>query len=850
MDLASELAAKLAKKTSAKSNTEVTEPTVSNIIQEPAQTSNTPKEQFNKPTKSLFDDSDESENDDLFEATKPTNVESKAKSLFDNVEEENEDIFENKEVEKTDLKTTVEVPTEKPKPNLPSGAKSIFGGNLQSDLKKQLKVRSGLFDSSEDEQENEKEPEPLQEPKKDESKPQPSTDQKVTLSKTDNKKNISLFDDDEDKDDDLFSSAKKLPQSNQLVKKPASLFDDDSEDAQIEKETKVTQKQINESSKTKYNKSLFDDEEDDLFESGKKTEISKTAIVKEVSKTKSLFDDDDDDKEVPIIPTNTIGYSDPKNEIQKRVPLLKEEGLEKTSQSVETTKPTNETQKKSMFSSDEDELFSSSKKPLIVNKNQQNDNLFAELSKKMEKPIDKPVAKSIFSESEEDDLFKSKDKISVPSKNTIDSTNKVKDNIIIQSTRIEVNPLESNKQKNPLLNDISDNDEDLFASKPKLKEPEVSQKNIEKEEKPKLPSDSNEDDDIFFANKKNLNKEQNKETTLPIKSKNPQFDSNEDDDDIFTSKSKIESKEVLKVSKVDDLNVSKIPQNIEANPSKVNSPSPITFPPSDNESNSDTDDLFTPKTKVEAQKESPENKISKLNDKITINPAALIPGERPTPKQNIKENEPNEEKPIESSESVVKNIRNSAFINPAALLPGARPTLPRQTKQNDFSTDGHNEEKSSEEIKTIRDQNDLFDLDVDRTFNDQSVRSVQKDRLKVAQKKRPPTNRRSNINENSDLFGNEPSEPKSEINQLKTEEPKIIPSKELSSIISDEDDFLKAKDNQKPQQQKNNLDSIFADDTDLFADSSLFAKPPKKTAEPAKEIKKPKIKVELDDGKS
>jgi hypothetical protein len=849
MDLASELAAKLAKKASTKSNDDMLEQKLPVIpppvTHEPVKGLVKPKEQINKPTKSLFDDSDESETDDLFKTSKPNRTESKVKSLFDDDKKEIEETFEDKEDE---TEVNKEIPIEKPKPNLPSGAQSIFGGNLQSDLKKQLKIRSGLFDSSGDDEENEKQPEPLPKPK-DESKQQPQAKNVVAQSKPDTKKKISLFDDDDndDKEDDLFSSASKLPQTNKSIKKVTSLFDDENE-SDIKQETKSAAKESSESSKIINNKSLFDDEEEDLFESTKKTEVLKVtaAASKEVPKTKSLFDDDDDDKEEPILSKTASNQSNLQIEVQTKAPLISDENTQETNKKTETPKPTYQSQTKSLFSSDEDDLFSTTKKPLILNKNQKSDNLFAELSKKIEKPM--VSTKSVLSDS----LIKSN---SEASEAIIEPTKEVKESISSQSTKTEVKP------KNPLLFDSPGDDDDLFTFKTNPKEPITTQKGLKNQEKLSIFSDSTEDDDIFTSKQKILTQEPKEETTVSTKLKNPLlFDSNEDDDDIFAPKYNVVKKditkeEITKEIKIEDSNslASKISQKIEENLSKTISHSPITFPPSDYENDSETDDFSTPKPKHEAEKESPNIKsVSKLNDKITINPAALQPGAKPPPELKIKENESNEEKPKENVESVVKNIRNSAFINPAALLPGARPTLPKLIKQSDASTHNLHEENSPNEVKKQKDSNDMFDLDVDRTFNDQSVRSVQKDRLKVAQKKRPPTNRRSNINENSDLFGSESIETKSEFNERKKEEPKITPSKELFTKATSEDELFVTKDNQKPQQQKNNLDSIFADDTDLFTDSDLFAKPTKKpteTVKEVKEVKKSKPRVDFDDGK-
>jgi hypothetical protein len=196
-------------------------------------------------------------------------------------------------------------------------------------------------------------------------------------------------------------------------------------------------------------------------------------------------------------------------------------------------------------------------------------------------------------------------------------------------------------------------------------------------------------------------------------------------------------------------------------------------------------------------------------------------------------------------------------LNPANLLPGARPLNP-----NKGST-----------IQKI-DDNDPYGLEVDRTFTDQSIRNVQKDRINVAQKKRPPSNR-PRVEASND-FGFDIETPKKVADKPKiVEEEDLLkqpkssegktkalidddldlfkPTKTVTQIKSlDESTKLKPEDNDlfpndsvlknKPveakavdsKKKKSNLDSAFNDDLDLFADVSLLGK----TSENKKEKEK------------
>jgi hypothetical protein len=281
--------------------------------------------------------------------------------------------------------------------------------------------------------------------------------------------------------------------------------------------------------------------------------------------------------------------------------------------------------------------------------------------------------------------------------------------------------------------------------------------------------------------------------------------------------------------------------------------------PLDLENETTDDDLFKPVVK----KTSPEvvSSIKSIQNSLAFNPASLLPGGKPHNLNKINEvsnkkdddllNETTDDdlfKPVVKKAtpevvSSIKSIQNSLAFNPAALLPGGKPQ--NLNKIN--------------EVETKKDD-DPFSLDVDRTFNDQSIRNAQKDRIKVAQKKRPPKGRAVrtedpvDVNDNIDFGFDEPliqpAQPKEEPLVKPKDEPLFKDTKSSLDLNNDDLDLFKTTTSipksvapiDSPvvtKKEKSKLDKAFDDDIDLFADVSLLTNKETKSVveqQPATEI--------------
>ena len=173
--------------------------------------------------------------------------------------------------------------------------------------------------------------------------------------------------------------------------------------------------------------------------------------------------------------------------------------------------------------------------------------------------------------------------------------------------------------------------------------------------------------------------------------------------------------------------------------------------------------------KITTEDKKPEAKLQKLNNEEE--------NDLFKPKVSIKavlENESNE------SVSSIKALQKNLSLNPSNLLPGSKPpqSLNKSLQKVDENVEigRKNTLTSTTETKT---SDDTFNLDVDRTFNDQSIRNAQKDRIKVAQKKRPPSVRAARVevpvdekkqdkinfgfdDDDTDLFSKKPTQQSSE----------------------------------------------------------------------------------------
>ena len=773
----------------------------------------------------LFDDDDEDEG--LF---KPKTSKSLKKSNFFNDSEDDDDGEDKKpeKEEKTNAETVDEDEEEAPvvsKPKLPPGAKSLFNTNqqLESALQKRFnpekeEKKSSLFDDDEDDD--------LFKPKK-QPQQQPVAAKKEETTATTKPKN--LFDESEE-EDDLFSPKSKKPETK---KGTESLFDND-DDLFNKKPTGAKIQNKNEKSDNLFselNKKLTNDP---LNASKPPPEVVPSSTVNEKKVDKKLDIDDDDD---------LFSSSKPKPNDQTK------------------TKPP---QSSTLFddeSDDDGDLFSA--KPQSKNDEPKTNEKVADEIKEPVKPKLPPGAKSMFNtnqqlesalqkrfnpekeenkilldDDEDDDLFKPKKQ---PQAVKVEAAKPSKPTSADQDDLFKPKPQQPKvvTKEEPLVKPppitLSDNsDDDLF--KPK--------KPVPLKVEPKVKQISSEDEDLFATKNNEAKIEVKKATDSPLFTNKAEDD---DDDDLF---SKLPSKaEPVKIQNKNENLLAELNKKLTV----VSDPLGVLKqdPPQP------SDDLV--KTKPFEENTSP---IKALQKNLQLNPTNLLPGAKAPIQPQINEDVSKVELAEEKTTSSIKSLQKNLLLNPANLLPGARPLNPNR---------GSTMQKM--------DENDPYGLEVDRTFTDQSIRNVQKDRIKVAQKKRPPSNR-PRVEESSEVkdsidFGFEVETPKKvqekpkpkqaeedDLDDLFKPTATVAKAKavvEEAKVLKDDDLDLfkptksKADDDStklKPQlenddlfanesllktkpvetkavdskKKKSNLDSAFKDDLDLFADVSLLGK--------------------------
>lgn len=850
----------------------------------------------------LFDDSSSNEEDDLFSNKKikqppqqQQQQQAKKVNLIandDDDEEGNDFQIEKKKVNFDDDDEEADDEEQIKQPKLPSGAKSLFKGQsalLESALQQRFntdkrretidndseedkkpvkkeeeksvkepkKTPGGLFGDDDDDEDDlfkpvksvpkkeEKKPSKIDNDELFNTKPKETSNKSIEIKKEEAKpvavKKVSLFgggnDDDEQDDGDLFSAKPKPPAvaPTKSVEKPLNI------------PASTTTAPVAQKKPT----SLFDDEdEDDLFKASSKPAPSpaQTPVVKPVveppvvkpvaeppvpvvekqqqqAKAK-LFDDDEDDLFSSKKTKNDEIKVEQKQTEQPKKPVKNEEQGDDLF-GFNNLPDIDDGEAKAVDKSSTLEK----KSVLLINKNQKSDSLFAELNKKLVKPA-----------------IKDENENEKPVEPVINET--TSKSIVNETKKTAVSLLSGS-------NDDED-DDDLFSAKKTLKE--------EPKKEIFIQNKSDKSDNLFAELNKNLKTDikqpETTITTTPV-IKPPLLESDEtSEDDLFSKNTKPKTTAAAAAPTLTTKSAESVSKLEETKSQVVKNPLLSV-------SEEDNDNLFKPVSK----------------------PFKPVEEAKPTIEETVKKtpigaSKPTEELPAASdttspSASSIKKLQTNLLINPAMLLPGAKPPglnkpTPKVDDDDDLFNDVKKDEKSSPTVtikapetqsKSIGASENPFNLDVDRTFNDQTMRNAQKDRIKVSQKKRPPSNRKAVAVSQDDIGEIEEEkpvisvkkieEPVKKASELTPPQPSLFEPPPVSSILKDEkaDDDLdlfkntKSTTTAKTQSIKlveepllidknllnasktkpSNLDKTFSDEIDLFADVDLLNSKPTST---------------------
>ena len=850
-----------------------------------------------KPTnkvKSLFDDSDD---DDLFSKPaeeKPkvtTTVPKKEKSLFDDDNDDNDSFSKPKATEQ-------EIPVEKVK-EVKILNKNSTSDSLFAELNKRQKEKSV---NQSDEVKTSSKPVPVI---KDEDTPKPSKsllfdadDEEddffsVKPKKPEQTKSKLLANSQDDLTKEKSNETIKQAVSKPIEKKGNLLFDEDDDSDDLFSIKVVEPPKQPENVKPAVKTSLNDD--DDLFSKKTSPKVEqKQKLVDPAIKTKSqspklkpkiLLDDDDENdlfsnKSSPKVEQKQK-LVDPPTQSKSQSPKLKpkillnddDDDLFSKKQSI-SAKP----KPKPLLDDDDDDDLFTNKKPVAVPKKSENPLISNTANPSIQK------TKNILDDDDDDDLFAKK-----PPKIVSDFTSEAKyspnKDLIKKTSNFSSSDGEESLFKPKVVVEKVKNEELNFDSLPDI-DVGLSANPLLDTEKPALVVKDTDQSKkgIFNKNLKsdNLFAELNKklnvadplgaikpEVNVEVKEKvdeklkDPILVGNEKDKVKLNSTDEKPVVEDATSSKLESLKQSfalnEDPFKFKAD--EIESQKAQEIPFKESQSNllpdskiksfknetlvKQTDDPFKINSKIEGNQENDApvkettSSIKSLQKNLLLNPANMLPGAKPKSlnKQPLLEDnddpfkldatiesKTNDETP--AKESSIKSLQKSLLLNPTNLLPGAKPQSPNK----------------SATLQKL-DENDPFSLEVDRTFNDQSIRNVQKDRIKVAQKKRPPSNRarveepavQSKDKSNSIDFGFDDEPPKkvnepSSVKESKNDDPSLIQTKpkinqpeesKLKTKLDDSDDFDLFK--QSVQKAKPVADEVsMNDDLNLFASDSIL----------------------------